>query len=475
MEANSGSLRLVLFPWLAFGHMHPFLELAKLLAMRGHCITFISTPRNLERLPCIPSHLSSLITFVPLALPHVEPLLETAESASDIPPEHVQYLLKAFDRLAAPFSAFLQSACAQKSTTPDWIIIDIFNHWLPKIAKVFCVPCAFFCIIPDFTVAFHGPPSEYIHPSRTTLEDFTVPPSWIPFPSNLAYRPHEAWWPLNARKQNESGISITRRLYSVITESELICFRTCLELDSRWLSLLAEFHKKDVVPVGLLPPLAEDICSAKATRTNKLELDVIDWLDKHPPKSVLYIALGSEAALSTEQLHELAFGLEKSAVPFLWTLRKPAGMSGAVADMLPTDFQDRIEGVGHVALGWAPQMRILAHASVGGFLTHCGPSSVTESMQFGHPLILLPLIFNQGLIARVLQERGVGVEVPREAVTGNFDREGVARTVCRIMIEEEGMLIRRNAEQIQPIYTDKISQERHLDGFIKRLQKQTDQ
>jgi UDP-glucoronosyl and UDP-glucosyl transferase len=474
MEANSGSLRLVLFPWLAFGHMHPFLELAKSLAMRGHRITFISTPRNLQRLPLIPSHFSSLISFVPLALPRVEPLPETAESTSDIPPEHVQFLKKAFDGLAAPFSVFLESTCLQKSTKPDWIIIDLLHHWLPKIAKVFCVPCAFFCVVPAFSQAFLGPPSEYIHPSRTTLKDFTVPPSWIPFPSNLAYRSHEAWWVLKGLKPNESDISVIQRLYSVITESELICFRTCFELESKWLSLLVEFYKKDVVPVGLLPPPAEDISSAKATRTSELDLDVIDWLDKHPPKSVLYIALGSEAALSTELLHELAFGLEKSAVPFLWTLRKPAGMSGAVADMLPADFQDRIKGVGHVALGWAPQMRILAHASVGGFLTHCGPSSVTESLQFGHPLILLPLIHDQGLIARVLQEGGVGVEVPRDAVTGNFDREGVARTVCRVMIEEEGKLIRRNAEQIQPIYSDRISQEQHLDGFIKLLQKQTE-
>jgi hypothetical protein len=145
-DCNSGSLRLVLFPWLAFGHMHPYFELSKSLATRGHHITFISTRRNIQRLPRIPFNLSSLITFVPLTFPHIDPLPETAESTSDIPQEQVPYLTKAFDSLSTPFSAFLKSACSDERTKPGWIIMDAHHHWLPKIAEVFCVPCAFFFI-----------------------------------------------------------------------------------------------------------------------------------------------------------------------------------------------------------------------------------------------------------------------------------------------------------------------------------------
>ncbi|GJN24010.1 hypothetical protein PR202_gb11714 [Eleusine coracana subsp. coracana] len=42
MDAAAGSsscraLRIiVIFPWLAFGHLHPYLELAERLALRGH-------------------------------------------------------------------------------------------------------------------------------------------------------------------------------------------------------------------------------------------------------------------------------------------------------------------------------------------------------------------------------------------------------------------------------------------------------
>lgn len=148
-------------------------------------------------------------------------------------------------------------------------------------------------------------------------------------------------------------------------------------------------------------------------------------------------------------------------------------MSSSPTDILPAGFQERTRGSSHVAVGWVPQMRILAHASIGTFLTHCGPSLVIESLQFGHPLIMLPLIIDQGLIARVLEERGVGVELPRDAETGNFNQEGVARVVRHVMVEEQGKLIQLNGEKIQPIFTDKISHEQHLDGFINRLRKYT--
>ncbi|KAJ4771092.1 Glycosyltransferase [Rhynchospora pubera] len=467
-DSNSSSLHIVLFPWLAFGHMHPFLELAKSLASRGHRITFISTPRNIQRLPSIPSHLSSLITFVPLTLPHVDPLPENAESTSDISQGLVPYLEKAFDGLSTPFLDFLKSVCSDRKTKPDWIIMDLHHHWLPRIAQDFCVPCALFYVTLASSMVFIGHGSSKKGVLRTELEHFTRPPIWIPFPSNLALRPHEARWFVSCNRENESDISVVQRVSSTIAGSKFIGIRSCFELESKWLSILPELFTQDVVPLGLLPPPAEEFCSARESRGGE---HVIDWLNKHPPKSILYIALGSEAALSSELLHQLALGLERSRVPFLWALRKPVGMVGAATDILPASFEERIKGFGHVEWGWVPQMRILAHTSVGGFLTHCGPSSVIESLQFGHPLILLPLIIDQGLIARVLEERGVGVEVPRDPETGEFDQEGVARIVRFVMVEEDGKLIRRNAEMIQPIFTDKISQEKHLDGFIKHLEK----
>jgi hypothetical protein len=43
----------------------------------------------------------------------------------------------------------------------------------------------------------------------------------------------------------------------------------------------------------------------------------VRWLDAQPPKSVVYVALGSEVPLRLEQVHEMAHGLEMAGARFL--------------------------------------------------------------------------------------------------------------------------------------------------------------
>ena len=63
---NKKKLHIAMFPWLDFGHMIPYLELAKLMAQKGHHISFLSTPQNIDRLPKLPPNLASLIDLVKL-------------------------------------------------------------------------------------------------------------------------------------------------------------------------------------------------------------------------------------------------------------------------------------------------------------------------------------------------------------------------------------------------------------------------
>ncbi|KAJ3672238.1 hypothetical protein LUZ60_006959 [Juncus effusus] len=458
------SLHIVVFPWFAFGHMLPFLELSKSLAVRGHRVTYISTPRNIQRLPKIPSHLSSLIQYVSFCLPHGN-LPENAESTTDLPTEKVQFLKKALDGLEMPFDNFLESACSD-SEKPDWIIMDLLHHWIPKVSQKYSIPCVSFSVLCASSMSFFGPPSEFANPSRTP-DDFAVTPSWIPFPSNLAFSPHEIRSFVRSQEDNVSGISAMQRICSTILGSEFVCIRSCFPLEAKWLTLLADLYHKPVLPVGLLLPQIDKTLTRKSI---SCEIDVIDWLDQHDPKSILYIALGSEATLPCEQLHELALGLEMSKVPFLWALRTQISIAGENSSILPEGFLDRIKGFGLVVTSWISQITVLAHESVGGFLTHCGWSSVIEALQFGHPLVMLPLIIDQGLNSRVLEDKKLGITIPRNEDDGKFEKNDVAKMIRLIMVEEEGKIIRRNGEMEKEVFADRESHEKHFDDFVEHLQ-----
>jgi hypothetical protein len=152
-DEASTPLHVVVFPWLAFGHMIPLLELSKRLARRGHGVTFVSTPWNAARLLCAavpPPELSAArLRVVALDLPEVEGLPDGAESTADVPPEKVALLKKAFDGLAAPFAELVAEACcaaehrhgegAAFSRKPDWIILDFAQNWVWPIAEEYNV------------------------------------------------------------------------------------------------------------------------------------------------------------------------------------------------------------------------------------------------------------------------------------------------------------------------------------------------
>ncbi|GLJ04952.1 hypothetical protein SUGI_0007710 [Cryptomeria japonica] len=76
------ALRVVMFPWLAYGHMTPFLELAKRLTAHGLKIFFVSTPLNIQRIK--PQMWDAPgIDLVGLAMPSVEGLPAGVESTAD--------------------------------------------------------------------------------------------------------------------------------------------------------------------------------------------------------------------------------------------------------------------------------------------------------------------------------------------------------------------------------------------------------
>ncbi|VAI01455.1 unnamed protein product [Triticum turgidum subsp. durum] len=451
-SSSPSPLRVVICPWLAFGHLLPCLDIAERLASRGHHVSFVSTPRNIARLPPVRPTVAPLVNFVALPLPRVDGLPEGAESTNDVPHDQFELLRKAFDGLAAPFSEFLSAACAEGAgKRPDWLIVDTFHHWAAASALENKVPCVMLLLGAATVIAtWARGVSEHAAAAVGKERSAAEAPSFETERRSLMIT------------QNASGMTVAERYFLTLMRSNLVAIRSCAEWEPESVAALTTLAGKPVVTLGLLPP------SPEGGRSISKQDTAMRWLDAQPDKSVVYVALGSEVPLSVEQVHELALGLELSGARFLWALRKPPGVSDA--GVLPPGFEERTRGHGLVVTGWVPQISVLAHDAVAAFLTHCGWNSTIEGLLFGHPLIMLPISSDQGPNARIMEGRKVGMQVPRNESDGSFSREDVAVTVRAVTVEEDGRRVfTASAKKMQEIVADGACHERCIDGFIQGL------
>ncbi|KAG6582624.1 putative UDP-rhamnose:rhamnosyltransferase 1, partial [Cucurbita argyrosperma subsp. sororia] len=458
--AENKAVHVVLLPWSAFGHLMPHFQLAIALAKAGVHVSFISTPKNLHRLPGIPPSLSPFITLVPIPLPKLpgDPLPEGAEATVDIPFDKIPFLKLALD-LAEPS---VRKFVADHPHPPDWMIVDFNATWICDISREFGIPIVFFRVLSPGFLAFFA----HVLGSGLPLSEIgslMSPP--IIGGSTVAFRRHEAA-KIHADlfEKNDSGMSDRERVTKIISASRAIAVRSCYEFDVDYLKLYSNYCGKRVIPLGFLPPEKPQKSEFEADSPWK---STFEWLDHQNPQSVVFVGFGSECKLTKDQIHKIARGLELSELPFLWSLRKPdwAGDS----DALPAGFQDRTAERGIVSMGWAPQMEILGHPAIGGCFFHGGWGSAIEALQFGHRLVLLPFIVDQPLNARLLVEKGVAVEVERKEEDGSFSGEDIAKALKEAMASEEGEKIRRRATEMSAIFGDTKLNQRYIEEFVEFL------
>nr|WHL35504.1 flavonoid 7-O-glucuronosyltransferase [Scutellaria baicalensis] len=171
-------------------------------------------------------------------------------------------------------------------------------------------------------------------------------------------------------------------------------------------------------PVYYIGPLVEDVKAEE-------EHECLSWLDKQPSKSVVFLCFGRRGLFSAEQLKETAVGLEKSGHRFLWSLRTPPVVGSA-------------EGGAEPRLG-------------GGFVTHCGRSSVSEALWFGVPMIGWPVYAEQRM-NRVVMVEEMRVALPLEEVApggGSVAAAELEKRVRELMESKTGRDLRRRLTEMK--------------------------
>ncbi|KAG0453158.1 hypothetical protein HPP92_025822 [Vanilla planifolia] len=388
--------------------------------------------------------------------------------------------MRAMFLLRVPLEAYLQLPDPDRWPPPACIISDTLHYWTADVAHSLSVP----------RLSFHGPSCFYItcshlikrHKAELDIAAAGEEPFLIPgLPQPIQTTMKKAA-PIQSTESARSKILEDIRAAEAVTDGVVV--NTFEELEHWYLDSYREETGKPVWPVGPLS-LYKETAEAKAARgrASSVEMDaLLRWLDDREAGSVVLVSFGSVVRRSLAQLVEIGHGLEDSARPFVWAV-KEARDRDEVARWA-AEMQDRIGDKGLIIKGWLPQVTILSHAAVGGFVTHCGWNSTLEAVAAGVPMATWPHAYDQFMNERLAVDvLRVGVEVgAREPVAAvveedtreetNVTREQVRKAVERLFdtgAQGEDMRQRATelAEKARSAMEEGGSSSQNLDNIIR--------
>ncbi|KAK8491252.1 hypothetical protein V6N13_127967 [Hibiscus sabdariffa] len=210
------------------------------------------------------------------------------------------------------------------------------------------------------------------------------------------------------------SFTLFRNSMKGIKEVKGIMVNTFSELESHAVDSLRN-GKLQLPPIYPVGPILNLEGSSKLHQNYDT---IMQWLDQQPRSSVVFLCFGSLGCFGADQVKEIAYALEQSGHRFMWSLRQRAEVFSwndydyeKVPEVLPEGFLGRTAEIGKV-IGWAPQVDILGHPAIGGFISYCGWNSTLESIWFGVPMVAWPLHSEQQLNALTLvKELGLAVEI----------------------------------------------------------------
>ncbi|CAB4290547.1 unnamed protein product [Prunus armeniaca] len=417
METKSHEqLHIFFFPYMAQGHSIPLIDMAKIFASHGVKSTLITTPLNaplFSKAIQSSKELGFKIELIVIRFPTEEVGLPPGCESSNL--ATTNEMKQKFFRATTLLQPQLEHILDQQR--PHCLLADTLFPWATDVAAKFGIPrlifhgTGFFPLCATLSVILYEPHLKVSSDS----EVFTLPN----FPVEIKLTGSQI--PAFLKKKVETEFT------------QVVCSIQSLKVFGR-----KAWH---IGPVSLCNKAALDKAEMRGLEASLDEHECLNWLNTKTPNSVVYICFGSLTNFSDPQLLEIALGLKASGKEFIWVVRREKKEK---EEWLPEGFEQRMEGKGLIIRGWAPQVLILEHEAIGGFVTHCGWNSILEGVSSGVPMITWPVsaeqFYNEKLVTEILR---IG-DVKKEA---SVKRDAIEKAVAQVMVgdEAEGMRSRARA------------------------------
>ncbi|KAK9669911.1 hypothetical protein RND81_13G163500 [Saponaria officinalis] len=413
----SNTKELVLVPAPGIGHLVSFLQLAKLILQK---YDFISISIFIIDFPVRSAKLTSYVDSQSRANPY-----PTRLSFVDLPPVTItsnpslpSFYFEVIELHKPLVKRVVEDRVRSGLAKPAGFVLDMFCTTMVDIANELSVPSYVFLtsgvnflnfvfyvqsLANDYGLEVCDIGAKFSDPEYESL----VSGFKNPLPSKF----------IPGFFKEEFGTNMLLNLARQLRKMKGILVNSYAEFESFAIQALQSSDDKKIPPIYPVGPILELKREGEANSEEKVS--IMKWLDGQPVSSVVFLCFGSMGSFDEEQVKEIANGLDRSGVRFLWALRKPPLVvkPGVPSDnetyleALPEEFLDHTINRGKI-IAWAPQIDVLAHPAIGGFVSHCGWNSTLESLWFGVPIGAWPMYAEQNLNAfELVAELELAVEI----------------------------------------------------------------
>ncbi|KAI7747250.1 hypothetical protein M8C21_018565 [Ambrosia artemisiifolia] len=450
---------LIFIPAPGVGHIMSTIEIAKLLVNRDQRLAItviVIKPLSANSGPAITAYIESLaektmdrISFIQLPQDVTPPIHDPKQHPLNTSIEFIK-----------SHSKHVRNVVADLKSQPGsgrvvGFVVDMFCTSMIDVANEFNVPTFVYFTSNAAVLGLTFYIKKLCDDMNIDVIELGNSDTEILVPSFVTPVPAKVFWSLFKTKE---GLDFVRWFTRGLGEAKAIIVNTFLELETHAIEALS--HEVSIPPVYSVGPILN--LEGGSGDGKPIEDDVIRWLDSQPPSSVVFLCFGSMGSFDEVQVKEIARGLELSGYRFVWSLRRPPPdqTSRVPRDyedpsvVLPEGFMERTRGIGKV-IGWAPQVAVLGHHAVGGFVSHCGWNSLLESLWFGVPSATWPMYAEQQVNAfEMVVELGLAVEIKLDYVkdlhnpkanTIIVTAEEIERGIRRVMEDNE---VRRKVKEM---------------------------